>query len=116
MSTLHLCIHGHFYQPPRENPFTGAIDREPGAAPYHDYNEKIWDECYRPNAEEGNVRLMSFDLGPTLAAWLDKAHPATLHAFTAAAVANHRLSGHGNALAQAYHHTILPLATRQEKQ
>ena len=115
MSTIHLCVHGHFYQPPRQNPWTGLIDREPGAAPYHDFNEKIWDECYRPIAEHGTFRHMSFDLGPTLAAWLQSAHPATLDTIINAAREHRRSTGYGNGLAQAYHHTILPLATAREK-
>ncbi|MEO7003665.1 MAG: glycoside hydrolase, partial [Ktedonobacterales bacterium] len=65
-----LGIYGHFYQPPREDPFTGAIPLEPGAAPFENFNEKITAECYRPNAELGNFEAISFDLGPTLAAWL----------------------------------------------
>jgi hypothetical protein len=115
LQDVYLCVHGHFYQPPRLNPFTGVIDREPAAAPYHDFNEKIWDECYRPNAELGNFGHMSFDLGPTLASWLQVAHPATLQLITSAARATYERTGHGNALAQAYHHTILPLATSREK-
>ena len=82
--TASLCIHGHFYQPLRLNPFTGLVDREPPAAPYHDFNEKIWAECYQPNAVAGSFARMSFDLGPTLAIWLQAAHPATLRCITAA--------------------------------
>lgn len=115
MSEINLCIHGHFYQPPRQDPVTGAIDREAGAAPYHDFNEKIWDECYRPIAEQGTFRHLSFNLGPTLASWLQSAHPATLETIASAARQNQRETGHGNALAQSYHHTILPLATAREK-
>lgn len=115
MSDLYLCIYGHFYQPPRQNPFTGAIDREPSAEPYHDFNEKIWDECYRANAEAGNFARLSYDLGPTLASWLQATHPATLDALIAAARETRRGTGYGNALAQSYHHTILPLATERER-
>src|SRR5512146_2777057 len=71
----YLCLHGHFYQPPREDPFTGMIPREPGATPYANYNEKITVECYRPNAEEGNFEAISYDLGPTLATWLENTNP-----------------------------------------
>lgn len=116
MPETYLCVHGHFYQPPRQNPFSGVIDREAAAAPYPDFNEKIWDECYRPNAEQGNFHCLSFDLGPTLAAWLQTAHPATLKLMMAASAGVYRQTGHGNGMAQAYHHTILPLATRREKQ
>src|SRR3954453_13585194 len=71
----YLCLYGHFYQPPREDPFTGIIPVEPGATPFANYNEKITAECYRPNAEAGNFEAISYDLGPTLAAWLENAHP-----------------------------------------
>lgn len=113
--TLSLAVHGHFYQPPRQNPFTGLVDHEYAAAPFHDFNEKIWSECYLPNAELGNFHLMSFNIGPTLASWLATAHPATLRLITNAARSTRQRDGHGAALAQAYHHTILPLATAREK-
>ncbi len=69
---IYLCLHGHFYQPPREDPFTHILPIEPGATPYRNFNEKITTECYRPNAESGNFETISFDLGPTLAAWLER--------------------------------------------
>jgi len=75
-----FCIHGHFYQPPREDPFTGVISPEKGAAPFANFNEKINAECYRPNAELGNFEVLSFNLGPTLAAWLEGHDPPTYHA------------------------------------
>ena len=115
MSDIYLCVHGHFYQPPRQNPFTGIVDHEPAAAPYHDFNEKVWDECYRPNAEHGNFGVMSFDIGPTLEAWLQARHPSTLQIAIRSAQANHATTGCGNALAHPYHHSILPLATAREK-
>src|SRR5215469_5267519 len=71
----YLCIHGHFYQPPREDPFTGHIPHEPGATPYDNFNEKVTAECYLPNAELGNFDSISFDVGPTLAVWLAHEHP-----------------------------------------
>src|SRR5690349_15292451 len=71
----YLCLYGHFYQPAREDPFTNTLPIEPGAAPFSNYNEKITSECYRPNAEAGNFDALSFDLGPTLAAWLEQQHP-----------------------------------------
>ena len=111
-----LCVYGHFYQPPREDPFTGAIPHEPGAAPFDNFNEKITAECYRPNAELGNFETISFDLGPTLAAWLERAHPETLARIVAADHRNVEQYGVGNALAQAYNHTILPLATPRDKE
>lgn len=70
-----LSIHGHFYQPPRGNPFTGRIPRELGAEPFANWNERITSECYRPNAELGNLAQIGFDLGPTLADWLAEAEP-----------------------------------------
>lgn len=110
-----LCIYGHFYQPPREDPFTGQIPQEPGAAPFENYNEKITTECYRPNAELGNFARISFDLGPTLAAWLEQRHPDVYQAFLAADREHLARYGVGNALAQAYNHAILPLATTRDK-
>src|ERR1022692_2044148 len=101
---INVAAHGHFYQPPREDPFTGIIPNELGAHPHANYNEKITAECYKPNAEAGNFEVMSFNIGPTLASWLEKAHP-TIH--QRIVEADHM---HHNALAQVYNHTILPLA------
>jgi len=64
---VYLCLHGHFYQPPREDPFTNVLPLEVGATPFTNYNEKITAECYRPNAEAGNFDAISYDMGPTLA-------------------------------------------------
>lgn len=111
----YLCLHGHFYQPPRENPFTNQIPREPAATPYINFNEKITAECYKPNADAGNFDALNFDLGPTLANWLDKAHPEVLHRIIAADRQHVARYGVGNAMAQAYNHTILPLATTRDK-
>ena len=110
-----LSIYGHFYQPPREDPFTGRIPREPGAAPFENYNEKITRECYLPNAEAGNLAMISFDLGPTLATWLEENHHDVYRAFIDADRENRARYGVGNALAQAYNHAILPLATTRDK-
>src|SRR6185295_11044328 len=108
-----LIIHGHFYQPPRENPWTGLIDREPGAQPFHDWNERIHAECYQPNsavrvaaggAERvvNNYANISFDFGPTLLSWLAQKHPETYARIIAAdAESIARRNGHGNAIAQA---------------
>ncbi|MCL5960968.1 MAG: DUF3536 domain-containing protein [Chloroflexi bacterium] len=115
MSTQYFCVHGHFYQPARWNPYTGRIDQERGADPFHDFNEKINAECYRPNAEAGNFRHISFDLGPTLAGWLEDSDPRTYSLMLAADRHNVERFGSGNALAQSYNHTILPLATTREK-
>ena len=84
MTRGRLVVHAHFYQPSRSDPFTGRIPREPTAAPFHDYNEKILAECYRPNAERGNLERISFDVGPTVAAWLAEADPLTYGRFVAA--------------------------------
>jgi hypothetical protein len=110
-----VCLYGHFYQPPREDPFTGRIPREPGAAPYANFNDKITAECYQPNAGAGNFEHISFDLGPTLAGWLERAHPTVYRTIIEADRRNVARYGIGNALAQAYNHTILPLATDRDK-
>lgn len=110
-----LCIYGHFYQPPREDPFTGRIPSEVGAEPFENFNEKITEECYRPNAEAGNLSRISFDLGPTLAAWLELHQPDVYQAFLDADREHRTRYGMGNALAQAYNHAILPLATTRDK-
>jgi hypothetical protein len=115
VSRGYLCVHGHFYQPPREDPFRGLTPREAGAEPYHDFNEKITAECYRPNAEMGNFGRLSFDVGPTLASWLAERAPETLELIAASERAHVEAHGVSNALAQPYVHAILPLATRREK-
>ena len=115
-SSRYLAIHGHFYQPPREDPFTGRMPREAGAEPFHDFNEKILDECYRPNARLGNFGRLSFDIGPTLAAWLERHDPTTYRQIIAQERAYFERHGHGNALAHVYSHAILPLASEREKE
>lgn len=125
-----LIIHGHFYQPPRENPWTGNVEREPGAEPYHDWNERIYAECYEPNTRARIVRTeetvertvnnyenISFNFGPTLLSWLERQHPETYQRILVAdrQSANKR-SGHGNAIAQAYGHAILPLCNERDKE
>ena len=129
MTDKYLCIHGHFYQPPRENPWLDAIERQDTALPFHDWNERITRECYGPNARSrllgkgerilklvNNYEYMSFNFGPTLLSWLEKAHPWI---YSQILVADHasqlRYQGHGNALAQVYNHIILPLACRRDK-
>ena len=97
----YLCLHGHFYQPPRDDPFTEQIPIEPAATPYANFNEKITAECYRPNAEAGNFDLINFDLGPTLAAWLEDAHPDVYTRLIEADRENVARYGIGNAMAQA---------------
>jgi alpha-amylase/alpha-mannosidase (GH57 family) len=115
MTDLALCIHGHFYQPPRENPFTGVIPAEPGAEPFSNFNEKIHTECYKPNAELGNFELISFNFGPTLASWLKSQFPSTHNRIITSDHYHQRAFGVGNGVAQAYNHTILPLASHRDK-
>jgi hypothetical protein len=111
-----LCVHGHFYQPPRGNPFNEAEPLvEAGAEPFQNFNEKVTAECYTPNAELGNFGLMSFNLGATLARWLDEHVPATYNRIVQAERAYFAEHGVGNALAQPAHHTILPLSRRRDK-
>lgn len=109
-----ICIHGHFYQPERSNPWTEAIERQPSASPFNDWNERVTAECYTPNIS--NYSRISFDFGPTLLAWLEKHASETYRAILAADVASRkRFSGHGSALAQCYHHVIMPLANSRDK-
>ncbi|HEY9077445.1 MAG TPA: DUF3536 domain-containing protein [Anaerolineaceae bacterium] len=111
-----FCIHGHFYQPPREDPLTGEIPTEPGSAPYVNWNERILAHCYTPNAQLKNFEHISFNLGPTLVEWMSKRSPQTLNAIASQVWANIERYGVGNAMAQAYNHTILPLSSRLDKQ
>lgn len=113
---LCLCVHGHFYQPPRYDPFTGLIASEEGAAPFANFNEKITAECYKSNADLGNFAQISFNLGPTLASWLERAHSDVYRRILASEQQHMQRYGVSNALAQAYNHTILPLATTRDKQ
>jgi len=115
MSKRVVTIHGHFYQPIREDPTTGSIPREDGAFPYHDWNERIHDQCYRPNAELGNFARISFDLGPTLFNWMISHDPITVSKIIAQERTNFDRYGVGNGMAQPYHHTILPLAVYHDK-
>jgi alpha-amylase/alpha-mannosidase (GH57 family) len=112
---IYLCLHGHFYQPPREDPFTHILFTEPGATPFANFNEKITSECYRPNVEAGNFEAISYDMGPTLAAWLEQTHPDVYRGIIEADRRHRERYGVSNALAQAYNHTILPLATTRDK-
>jgi len=114
--TRALCIHGHFYQPPRENPLTGLIPNEEGAAPYDNWNERVHGECYRPNAQLGNFERISFNIGPTLFKWMESFDYVTYYRIIAQDFSNVQRFGVGNAMAQAYHHTILPLASRRDKE
>ena len=108
-------IHAHFYQPPRENPLTGSIPVEQSAAPYPNWNERIHAECYRPNADLGNYQQVSFNIGPTLFNWMAGHDPQTYTKIIAQDQANLQRHQVGNAMAQSYNHTILPLSTYQDK-
>ena len=108
MTRGRLAVHAHFYQPSRVDPWTGDVPQEPSAAPFHDWNERVDAECYRPNAMRGNLDRISWDLGPTLGSWLAAADPVAERAFAAAAA-------RGNAMAQAFHHSILPLASAADR-
>lgn len=103
-----LLVHGHFYQPAREDPFTGRVPADPSAAPAHDWNERVVQEAYAPNATLGNLARIGWDLGPTIARWL-REHRPELHDSMM------RQAGSGNLMAQAYHHAILPLASIRDR-
>ncbi len=125
----YVCIHGHFYQPPRENPWLEAIELQDSAYPYHDWNERITAECYAPNSASrilnadnrivsivNNYSRISFNFGPTLLAWMEEASPGLYRSILSAdSESQKRFSGHGSAIAQAYNHVILPLATPRDK-
>lgn len=125
-----LTIHGHFYQPPRENPWLEAIELQDSALPFHDWNERICKECYNPNSVSrivdnknqildivNNYQYMSFNFGPTLLSWMEEFAPLTYERIIKAdidSISEH--SGHGNALAQVYNHMIMPLANAHDKE
>jgi alpha-amylase/alpha-mannosidase (GH57 family) len=123
-----VCVHGHFYQPPREDPWLELVERQPTAHPFHDWNERITAECYEPSTrarildDEGritalvnNYARMSFNVGPTLLSWLEVADPDTSAAIIAAdRDSQERFGGHGSAMAQVYSHPILPLASPRD--
>ena len=125
----YMCIHGHFYQPPRENPWLEDIELQDSAHPYHDWNEKITEECYRQNAASrilgpdkriidiiNNYSKISFDFGPTLLVWLEEYAPDVYESVLEADTKSmEHFSGHGAAIAQAYNHIIMPLANARDK-
>ncbi|MFH0964554.1 MAG: DUF3536 domain-containing protein [Planctomycetota bacterium] len=123
-----LIVHGHFYQPPRENPWLEVIEKQPFASPWHDWNERIAAECYTPNTMSrvldadsrideivNNFEYLSFNLGPTLALWLEDHAPSTYRRIIDADRASARRIGHGNAIALAYNHPILPLCSPDDR-
>jgi alpha-amylase/alpha-mannosidase (GH57 family) len=125
----YVCIHAHFYQPPRENPWLEEVELQDSAYPYHDWNERITAECYASNAAsrvmDGNGRIVnivnnyakiSFNFGPTLLSWMQEKEPAVYRAILDAdRESREHFSGHGSAIAQAYNHMILPLANSRDK-
>lgn len=126
----HICIHGHFYQPPRENPWLEAIEIQDSAAPYHDWNERITVECYAANAASrvldgqnriveilNNYSRISFNFGPTLLSWLE-AHATSAYRaiIDADRLSRERFDGHGSAMAQGYSHVIMPLANDRDRE
>jgi len=123
-----LILHGHFYQPPRENPRTGLIEKQPSAAPYRDWNERIYNDCYYANASSryldpygkiedisNNYKHISFNFGHTLLSWLYEYHRDTHDQIVEADKDSVRRLGHGNAIAQGYNHTILPLDSPRDR-
>ena len=124
----HLVVHAHLYQPPRENPWTEVVERQPSAAPFHDWNARVSDECYERlgaagvRGPDGRVvalvnlfARLSFNVGPTLAAWLARERPDALADAVAGDRAARDRTGHGSALMQAYGHPILPLCEPRER-
>ena len=125
----YVCIHGHFYQPPRENPWLETVETQSSAAPYHDWNERITAECYAPNGAArvtntknkiirilNNYGRMSFNFGPTLLSWLEEnAQRVYRMILDADAASRLRFGGHGSAMAQVYNHVMMPLASTRDK-
>ncbi|MDP3030082.1 MAG: DUF3536 domain-containing protein [Deltaproteobacteria bacterium] len=125
----YICIHGHFYQPPRENPWLEEVELQDSAYPYHDWNERITAECYAPNTASrildldgrivdivNNYSKISFNFGPTLLSWLERHKPDVYQAILEAdKLSMERFSGHGSAMAQVYNHMIMPLANKRDK-
>jgi alpha-amylase/alpha-mannosidase (GH57 family) len=115
MATTHFCVHGHFYQPPREDAFSGVIPQEFGAGPHGNWTERIYHECYLPNVRAGNFQKMSFNIGPTLFAWMEKHHPETVADIAAQENMVVQRTGFSNAIAQPYFHLIMPLASPRDR-
>ncbi len=128
MPTRSICIHGHFYQPPRENAWLEAVETQDSASPYHDWNERITAECYAPNASSrildahdritkivNNYCSISFNVGPTLLSWMQEHAPDTYAAVLHADRVTRERFGRGSAIAQAYNHMIMPLANDRDR-
>jgi alpha-amylase/alpha-mannosidase (GH57 family) len=130
LSNKYICIHGHFYQPPRENAWLEQIEVQESAAPFHDWNERINEECYGPNAHArilngdgkiiditNNYERISFNMGPTLLSWMELHRPETYELILEADKNSlKRFNGHGSAIAQVYNHMIMPLASKRDKE
>ncbi len=129
MKNVFAVIHGHFYQPPRENPWLGVIEREESASPFHDWNERIAFECYRPNAYArivdgqgkildlfNNYSFLNFNFGPTLLSWIERERPLIYRKILEADRESLKRLGHGNAIAQVYDHLIMPLANERDQE
>ncbi len=127
-SARYVAVHGHFYQPPREDPWTGELPLDPSASPDHDWNERIARECYIPNGHArvtgggnetlrivNNYQSLNFDFGPTLMRWYVKKHPEDYKRIVAAFRESALRLGHGNAIGHPYHHIILPLLSRRDR-
>src|SRR5580698_41324 len=129
-ATRYVCIHGHFYQPPRENPWLEQVETQDSAAPFHDWNERITSQCYAPNGASRIVNKkneitrilnsyahISFNFGPTLLSWLAEKAPRTYRMVLEGDRASQkRFSGHGSAMAQVYNHIIMPLANTRDRE
>jgi alpha-amylase/alpha-mannosidase (GH57 family) len=130
LTEKHVCIHGHFYQPPRENPWVEEIEFQETAHPYHDWNTRIAAECYEPNSASrimgpqgriigivNNYSKINFNFGPTLLSWIEKNKPALYKDILQADKQSiENFSGHGSAIAQVYNHMIMPLANKRDKE
>jgi alpha-amylase/alpha-mannosidase (GH57 family) len=128
LANRYVCVHGHFYQPPRENPWLETVEVQDSAAPYHDWNDRITAECYAPNGASrvtnrkneivrivNNYARMSFNFGPTLLKWLEDKAPRTYRMILDADRSSaQRYDGHGSAVAQVYNHIIMPLANKRD--
>ena len=112
---MNLCIHGHFYQPPREDPISDYVPDEMGAEPFNNWNTRILSECYAPNAQAGNFQNISFNVGPTLFSWIRNFAPDVEKMIIQQERRNYDKFGVGNGMAQGYNHIILPLAKRHDK-
>jgi alpha-amylase/alpha-mannosidase (GH57 family) len=129
-SSRFICVHGHFYQPPRENPWLETVETQDSAAPYHDWNERVTAECYAPNGAArivdsknrilritNNYARISFNLGPTLLSWMEEKAPLTYAMVRDAdRLSQKHFGGHGSAMAQVYNHVIMPLASTRDRE